>query len=426
MGRVCDTPEDMVGGEGALGRRRGGYRCRGGGSGASLRPARILMPAVLAVALVLSSCVSVPPATARPAGREAAAMEPPPGGLVDSEPNVGWTQGEFSVGDDGAAQYSVPLWVPAGRGAVTPQLSLSYSSEAGNGLLGVGWSLGGLSAKSWCGRTIAQDGYTDGGHVDGTGALCLDGHRLVPISPPFSPVTEYRTERETFARIIAYETQDNVPNFFTVFTNDGMILTLGGSAEARVQPYLLIGRSLPEPSLMREIGDPRATTAWALDRFEYNNADQLHPTDIINGVGHRTVIETHSGLGVPLRIWDPNGVPITFRYDRFGRLRETNRSDGSFEHITHSKLGDQQLTTTTTFAGGGETAELVDQLGRTRERRVKTFDGRTATTYTDYDPVSRTVSRTSRPALPGETPQYTVTQYDNRGRVTSVTARDGA
>ena len=64
---------------------------------------------------------------------------------------------------------------PAGRGAVTPQLSLSYSSQAGNGLLGVGWSLGGLSTISWCGRTIAQDGYTDGGHFDGQGRRELTG-----------------------------------------------------------------------------------------------------------------------------------------------------------------------------------------------------------------------------------------------------------
>jgi YD repeat-containing protein len=161
------------------------------------------------------------------------------------------------------------------------------------------------------------------------------------------------------------------------------------------------------------------------DLREYNNADQLYPTATINAAGHRTVIDTHSGLGVPLSTTDPNGVPTTFRYDRFGRLRETNRADGSFEHITHSTLGSRQLTTTT-VAGGGETAELVDQLGRTRELRVKTFDGHTATTYTDYDPLGRGVRRTSRPALPGEAPQYTVTLYDNRGRVTSVTAPDGA
>jgi YD repeat-containing protein len=201
-------------------------------------------------------------------------MTLPPGGLVDSAPDFGWTQGQFSVSGDGAAQYSVPLWVPAGRGAVTPQLSLSYSSRAGNGLLGVGWSLGGLSQISWCGRTIAQDGRTDGGHFDGTGALCLNGSRLVPVSPPFSPLREYRTERETFTRIIAYETQDNVPDFFKVFTKDGKILTFGGSSDARVQPYqLTAGSNMAKPSLVRAPGTPRATTAWALNKIEDRNGN---------------------------------------------------------------------------------------------------------------------------------------------------------
>jgi RHS repeat-associated protein len=159
-------------------------------------------------------------------------------------------------------------------------------------------------------------------------------------------------------------------------------------------------------------------------RREYD-ADQLYPTAVINAAGLRTVIVTHSGLGVPIRVTDPNGVPATFRYDGFGRLRQINRSDGSSARISHSNLGDRQLTTTT-VAGGGRTAELVDQLGRTRERRVTAFDGRTATAYTDYDRFGRGIRRTSRPALPGETPQYTVTLYDNRGRVTSVTAPDWA
>ena len=29
----------------------------------------------------------------------------------------------------------------------------------------------------------------------------------------------------------------------------------------------------------------------------------------------------------------PDGVPATMRYDKFGRLRETNRADGSFEIV---------------------------------------------------------------------------------------------
>ena len=241
---------------------------------ACLGPARLLTAAVLTVGLVLSSCTSVPPARATLTGRAAALIGLPPGGLVDSAPNFGWTQGEFSVSDDGAARYTVPLWVPAGRGAVTPQLSLSYSSRAGNGLLGVGWSLGGLSTISWCGRTIAQDGRTDGGHFDGTDALCLNGSRLVPISPPFSPQREYRTEQETFTRIIGYETQNNVPDFFKVFTKDGKILTFGGSSDARVRPYRLTASSnMAEPSLVRAPGTPRATTAWALNKTEDRNGN---------------------------------------------------------------------------------------------------------------------------------------------------------
>ncbi|WP_186404734.1 FG-GAP-like repeat-containing protein [[Actinomadura] parvosata] len=219
--------------------------------------------------LVLSSLVLVSADRQEPV-----AAEVPLGGLVDSAPNFGWTRGEFSVSHDGAARYSMPLWVPAGRGAVTPRLSLSYSSRAGNGLLGVGWSIGGLSAISWCGRTIAQDGYTDGGHFDGADSLCFGGDRLVPISPQWSPQREYRTERESFARIIAYETQDNVPNSFKVFTKDGKILTFGGGTNARVQPYQLVGSAnMAEPSLTRAPGAPRATTAWALDRIEDRNGN---------------------------------------------------------------------------------------------------------------------------------------------------------
>lgn len=46
-----------------------------------------------------------------------------------------------AVGPTGAASFALPLPVSAGRGW-DPQLSLSYSSQTGNGPFGVGWSLG--------------------------------------------------------------------------------------------------------------------------------------------------------------------------------------------------------------------------------------------------------------------------------------------
>ena len=85
----------------------------------------------------------------------------------------------------------------------------------------------------------------------------------------------------------------------------------------------------------------------------------------------------------------------------------------------------RQLTTTT-VAGGGETAVWSTSSAGHRERRVKTFDGRTATTYTDYDPLGRAPA-VSRPTLPGESAAV----HHDRSTTTAAasgpsTAPDGA
>jgi RHS repeat-associated protein len=41
----------------------------------------------------------------------------------------------------GSADLSLPIEIPAGRGGMQPQLNISYSSERGNGLMGIGWGM---------------------------------------------------------------------------------------------------------------------------------------------------------------------------------------------------------------------------------------------------------------------------------------------
>ena len=245
-------------------------------------PARAVLVLVVAVGLVLAAYQSPPGASAlsRAAGAGAAApggVRPaaqPSGGLVDSAPGFGWTQGAFSVSDDGGAQYHLPLWVPGARGGkVAPQLALSFDSRGGNGLAGVGWSLGGLSSISWCPRTYAQDGFSEGGHFDGTIALCLGGMRLLPTSTVPAPQREYVTERQSFARIVGYGTQDNVPDYFRVWAKDGTVQTFGQTDNARLAAYQLQpGPNADEPNLVRAPGD-RVTLAWAVDRIEDRNGN---------------------------------------------------------------------------------------------------------------------------------------------------------
>jgi RHS repeat-associated protein len=105
---------------------------------------------------------------------------------------VGTLPGGGGVGPTGAYHYTLPIDVPPGRAGMTPSLSMSYSSTAGNGLLGVGWGLsGGISTIASCDKTIAVDGF-----AEARSAMCMDGARLVDVGNG-----EWRTESEQFARV---------------------------------------------------------------------------------------------------------------------------------------------------------------------------------------------------------------------------------
>lgn len=67
---------------------------------------------------------------------------------------AGFTPGEFSVDPTGAATYRIPLEVPPGAAGMQPELALLCHSRAGNGQLGVGWSVCGRLAR--CRDTTAK------------------------------------------------------------------------------------------------------------------------------------------------------------------------------------------------------------------------------------------------------------------------------
>ena len=71
---------------------------------------------------------------------------------------VGRTLGQFGVSSAGSAQYTIPIWTPPGPNHLQPNIALTYDSTAGNGPVGVGWAVAGLSSIYRCNRTVAQDG----------------------------------------------------------------------------------------------------------------------------------------------------------------------------------------------------------------------------------------------------------------------------
>ena len=128
---------------------------------------------------------------------------------------AGFTPASFGVTESGGASYTIPIRVPPGVAGMEPKLALSYNSQSGNGLLGMGWNLGGLSAITRCPKTTAQD--TVGGRVDfdSNDRFCLDGQRLLAITGTYgAKATEYRTEREVFSRVVSYGAVAGGPSVF--------------------------------------------------------------------------------------------------------------------------------------------------------------------------------------------------------------------
>src|SRR5690349_21477338 len=136
--------------------------------------------------------------------------------------------GTSGVTSDGAATYEIPIWVPPGRRGIQPNLALLYNSRGGNGLLGVGWQLKGFSIISRCRKTIAQDGETKEIEFT-TGAagsrFCLDGQRLTAASGTYGENgAEYRTEHETFVKVVSIGSDPLGPKYFKVYLKNGQIL----------------------------------------------------------------------------------------------------------------------------------------------------------------------------------------------------------
>ncbi len=149
----------------------------------------------------------------------------------------GYTQVETGVSDTGAAQISIPIVVSPGTAGMQPKLSINYSSQGGNGPLGVGFSLSGLSTISRVGRTVAQDGVKGGVNFDANDRFALDGQRLISINgADGADGTEYRLEFDPTSRIRSYGTEGSGPQRWEVETKAGLKMEFGLNTTSRIKP----------------------------------------------------------------------------------------------------------------------------------------------------------------------------------------------
>lgn len=135
----------------------------------------------------------------------------------------------------GQASYSIPIELPPARNKVGPSVSLSYNSQGGNGVVGVGWSLSATQSISRCSSTYVQDGLSRSVDFSSTDRLCLNGSRLIAISGTYGENgTVYRTEMDSFVKVEQTNALNDSDSEFDVYYSNGQVLTFGGTTDSTV------------------------------------------------------------------------------------------------------------------------------------------------------------------------------------------------
>jgi hypothetical protein len=259
---------------------------------------------------------------------------------------AGFTPGSFEVTPAGAASYTIPIQVPPGVAGMEPKLALAYSSQAGNGPIGVGWSLSGLSGITRCPRTLAQDGVRGSVNFDANDRFCLDGERLMLIAGTYgADGAEYRTERESFAKVVSYGTAGSGPAWFKVWTKAGQIMEYGNTADSRIEAA---GKPIARVWVVNKIADTKGN--YLTVTYTEDNANGDYSPSRIDYTGN-------TGTGAaPF-----NSVQFVY---------ETRPDTISTYYVVAPIKNTVRLTTIKTVAGSTAVWEyrLAYQLGPTTQR----------------------------------------------------------
>lgn len=167
----------------------------------------------------------------------------------------------YDVSSTGAFQYTLPLRLPPGIKDMVPNLSVSYNSQSGNGTMGIGWSLTGLSAITRGMPTLFHHANISPVGVGPGDVLFLDGQQINKTGPS---TTLYLTEVKNFAKIEEHGTAGNGPSYFTVEHPNGLTYEYGNSVSSKM---LAQGKSEVLVWAINKIVDKYNNTIV----FEYDN-----------------------------------------------------------------------------------------------------------------------------------------------------------
>ena len=178
-----------------------------------------------------------------------------------STPFTGLAQSPEANLFTGASSTRIPIEVPPGRGQMTPQLALEYSSNAGPSLFGYGWDLplGRIERSTKFGVPGCTGPHTDDFVLTLPGGITAELVNDPPNSNYYRPKVEQAYLRaEKFESLNKWEVYDRAGNKYT-FGEGSWDRVGSGSAFMTLNPD----------------GTCLMTTTWALNHIEDPNGNEL-------------------------------------------------------------------------------------------------------------------------------------------------------
>ena len=299
----------------------------------------------------------------------------------------------ISISNNGTPSYSMSIPVPPGIGGMKPNLGLLYTGSNVNGPLGLGWTIQGISMITRCSGNKIYDGYAVPVTFGPNDKLCLDGQRLIQtdsngnvingtVSNPGpsnifqsndsaggSQVTEYRTEKDMYARIRAYGSAGGVagngPAYFLVWTKSGQIYEYGVNGNTTSNAQITAEGST-------------VVTAWPVSRirdtvgnyvdFQYQQNDVTWGSNAIGGInsgtGHEwNLTEVRYTGNLTTGQLPTNKVVFNYitRPNNKGGLQDRSEA----YHMGSKNVSTQLLSTVTTYINSPQSGIAVKTINLT-------------------------------------------------------------
>ena len=224
---------------------------------------------------------------------------------------VGSVPGQFGVSGGGGATYSLPIECPVGINGMQPNISLYYNSQGGNGIAGWGWNIGGQSAITRAKSTVYYDGVDAGVKWDVNSPYALDGQRLIITQQWNSDSIEYRTENESYSRIVGCNIQSWGPQYFKVYPKSGGVMTYGNSQS--LASYAPVYTNAATDALA---GTNYERTGWNLVEMKDNNGNYVN-------FEYATSVNSYAGNVIKNITYGNNknkatstNIVVTFNYEK--------------------------------------------------------------------------------------------------------------